>query len=114
MEELHQLEEEACGVSIKGGPENQNGKINILLQAFISQAQLENFALVSDTAYIAQNAARLFRGMFEFALKKGWPLVAQKLLTICKMVDRRLWSDYHPLRQYPNAPAAIISTYLAT
>ena len=39
---------------VKGGTENVYGKVNILLQAYISQLPLNSFNLVSDTAYIAQ------------------------------------------------------------
>lgn len=32
-------------------------KVNILLQAYISRAYVEDFALVSDSAYVAQVSA---------------------------------------------------------
>lgn len=38
----------------QGGPDTSAGKVNILLQAHISRAYIEDFALVSDTAYAAQ------------------------------------------------------------
>lgn len=40
--------------SPKGGTDTSQGKVNILLQAHISKAFVEDFALVSDTAYAAQ------------------------------------------------------------
>lgn len=34
-----------------------DGKVNVLLQAYISRAQVQDFALVSDMAYVAQVSA---------------------------------------------------------
>ena len=48
-----------------------------------------------------QNAARLVRGLFEVALRRGWPAMAGKLLTLSKTVDKRLWAFENPLRQFP-------------
>jgi activating signal cointegrator complex subunit 3 len=58
MEELGRLEEDSCFLEVKGGVENQYGKVNILLQSYISQARVDSFSLVSDMSYIAQNASR--------------------------------------------------------
>ncbi len=48
-----------------------------------------------------QNAARIVRGLFEIALRKGWPLMAGRLLQLSKIIERRLsrfnWvSNYTP------------------
>ena len=48
-----------------------------------------------------QNSARIIRALFEITLRNGWPLMASTLLTLSKMVDRRLWSFENPLRQFP-------------
>ena len=40
---------------------------------------VEAFSLVSDMNYVAQNAARIIRALFEIALKKAWPTVANRL-----------------------------------
>ena len=39
---------------VKGGTENVYGKVNILLQAYISQLRIESFSLLSDSLYVAQ------------------------------------------------------------
>ena len=39
---------------IKGGVENEYGKVNILLQSYISKSPVDSFSLVSDMSYIAQ------------------------------------------------------------
>jgi len=45
---------EHCPVDVKGGVENSYGKINILLQTFISRGYVDSFSLVSDQGYVAQ------------------------------------------------------------
>lgn len=39
---------------VKGGVENSYGKVNILLQTFISKGFVDSFSLVSDLGYVAQ------------------------------------------------------------
>lgn len=39
---------------VEGGVENSHGKVNILLQTYISQGTVDSFSLVSDLAYVAQ------------------------------------------------------------
>ena len=84
---------------IAGGSENTHGKVNILMQAYISRASINVFSLVSDAAYVAQNGARILRGLFEIALRKNWPATSNKLLTLSKCLDKRLWPCSTPLRQ---------------
>lgn len=54
MDELDQLQNEYCEYIPKGGSENIHGKVNILLQAFLSRGRVKSFSLISDIAYIAQ------------------------------------------------------------
>jgi activating signal cointegrator complex subunit 3 len=53
-------------------------------------------------SYVAQSAGRIFRALFEITAKNNWPRLATKLLGLTKMVDKRIWSSYHPLRQFPS------------
>jgi pre-mRNA-splicing helicase BRR2 len=48
------------------------------------------------------------RALFEVALKRGWAALATKTLTLCKMVERRIWSSQSPLRQFSSIPEVII------
>lgn len=88
--------------------EDPLAKVNILLQAYISQLSLEGFALVSDLVYITQSAGRLWRAIFEICLRRGWARVARKALDICKMVERRQWLSHTPLRQIPSLPVELV------
>ena len=44
----------SCRLSVQGGVENAYGKVNVLLQTYISCNPVESFSLTSDLAYVAQ------------------------------------------------------------
>ena len=77
-----------------------HAKTNILLQSYISRARVEDFALVSDTAYVAQNAARICRALFMIALNRGWGHQCYMLLSMCKAIEKRIWPSQHPFHQF--------------
>ena len=79
---------------------NTVGKVNVLLQAYIANAPLRSFTLISDTAYITQSAGRISRALFEISLKKGLRGLAERMLTLAKAIDRRTWWTASPLRQF--------------
>lgn len=47
-----------------------------------------------------QSAGRILRALFELVLRRGWVSSAATLLTLAKVVDRRVWSFQTPLRQF--------------
>lgn len=95
-------------VPVKGSLEEGSTKINILLQAYISKFKLEGYDLNSDMVYVTQSAGRLMRCLFEICSKRGWAQLTEITLSLCKMVDRRMWaSSMTPLRQFPNIPEGI-------
>ncbi|KAK1409041.1 hypothetical protein QVD17_41306 [Tagetes erecta] len=87
-------------IPIKESSEEPSAKINVLLQAYISQLKLEGHSLTSDMVFITQSAGRLMRALFEIVLKRGWAHLAEKALNWCKMVSKRMWSVQTPLRQF--------------
>ena len=95
-------------IPIKEGIEESSAKVNVLLQAYISRLKLEGYALAADMTFIQQSACRIFRSLFEIAIKKNWSVLATKILTICKMVERRIWLSQSPLRQFSSIPEVII------
>ncbi len=102
-EEIKELDKlkVVCPMAISVPVTESNGKVNVLLQAYISsKLQPKDFALLSDMLYIAQNAARIARALFEIALKKGWSSLAYTMLRIAKSIDRRMWWFQSPLRQF--------------
>jgi len=101
MEEMDLLHE-ACLLPVMGGIENTNGKVNCLIQAYISRARVEGFSLVSDMGYVAQNVTRIVRALFEIAIKRGWALLSGRLLNICKSIEKQLWHSQSPFRQFEN------------
>ncbi|XP_028280593.1 activating signal cointegrator 1 complex subunit 3 [Parambassis ranga] len=109
MEELEQMLYNFCELPAAGGVENSYGKVNILLQTYIGRGEVDSFSLISDLSYVAQNAARIVRALFEIALRKRWPAMTYRLLTLCKVIDKRLWAFAHPLRQFPNLSHVVLN-----
>ena len=95
-------------IRFQGGTLTSQGKVNILLQSYISQYSVEDFALVSDQAYVAQNAGRIIRALLEIALSKKWASVSHVLTGLCKVIEKRMWPNrVHPLRQFNLQPQLI-------
>ncbi|CAG8517169.1 20044_t:CDS:2, partial [Racocetra fulgida] len=99
---------ERVPVPVKEGIEEPTSKINVLLQAYISQLKLEGFALVSDMVYVTQSASRILRAMFEICLKRGWSQLSRRALDLCKMVEKRMWFSMSPLRQFKQISSEVI------
>lgn len=99
---------ERVPIPIKESMEEPSAKINVLLQAYISQLKLDGFALISDMVYVTQSAARLVRAIFEIVLHRGWAQLTDKCLTLCKLIDRRMWQSMSPLRQFRKMPEEIV------
>ncbi|ODV95077.1 hypothetical protein PACTADRAFT_44149 [Pachysolen tannophilus NRRL Y-2460] len=98
-QELMQLLEKAV-CQIGGTPDSAQGKTNILLQAYVSQDNIKDSALASDAAYVAQNSARICRALFLVGLNRRWGVFTKIMLTICKSIDKRMWSLSHPIHQF--------------
>ena len=99
---------ERVPVPVKESIEEPSAKVNILLQAYISQLNFDGFALTSDMVYITQSASRIVRAIFEVVLVNNWAQLAEKVLSLCKMVDRRMWQSMCPLRQFKKIPIDVI------
>ena len=80
--------------------EEFSGKSNVLLQAYVSKARVSSFTLISDTNYIASNAGRVARALFEMCLKSGNASAALKFLRLAKSIDHRFWWFQTPLRAF--------------
>ena len=66
-EELQDLDElkNRAHLEVLEAVENGEGKVNVLLQAYISQLPIKSFTLISDMSYINQSAGRISRALFE-------------------------------------------------
>ena len=87
-------------IDIKASLTDKVGKVNLLLQVYISRANMQSFSLIADSMYISQNASRICRALFELCLRRGWPSLAEQLLTVSKSCDLRIWPHQHELRQF--------------
>ncbi|CAL6302530.1 unnamed protein product [Bathycoccus prasinos] len=99
---------ERVPIPVKESIEESTAKINILLQAYISNMSLEGFSLSADMVYITQSAGRLLRCIFEIVLKRGWAQLCEKSLNLCKMAGKKTWSSQTPLRQFKAIPNDIL------
>ncbi len=50
--------------------------------------------------FVSQNSGRILRGLFEIVLRKGLPVMASRLLTLCKSMEHQQWAFEHPLKQF--------------
>jgi pre-mRNA-splicing helicase BRR2 len=99
---------ERVPIPVKETVDEPAAKINVLLQAYVSNLSLSGFVLLADMVYITQSAGRILRAIWEICLKKGWAVPAKAALDMCKMVDRRMWGSMTPLRQFKNVPRDVI------
>ncbi|KAK3390415.1 Sec63 Brl domain-containing protein [Podospora didyma] len=86
--------------NISGGIDLPQTKTNILLQAYISRGQPEDFALTNDLNYVAQQAGRICRALFMISLTRRWGYQCLVLLTMAKSIERRIWAFQHPFHQF--------------
>ena len=99
------LQHAVCDV--EGGLDTSHAKTNILLQSYISGLRADEYTLVSDTSYIAQNAARICRALFLISLNRRWGHQCVVLLSMCKAIEKQMWPFRHPLFQF-DLPAPIM------
>ncbi|CAI2167406.1 3556_t:CDS:2 [Funneliformis geosporum] len=66
----------------------------------LSNANVEEFALISDSAFVVQNTSRIVRALFEIAWNRNWAQVSSTLLELCKCIDKRMWTFENPLAQF--------------
>lgn len=98
--ELTKLRDDYSPCAIAEGNDSPHAKTNILLQSYISRAQLEDFALANDSNYVAQQAARICRALFMIALNRRWGHQCLVLISLCKSIEKRIWPFQHPLHQF--------------
>lgn len=99
MADLDELVSLGCVHPFRGGGlATTQGKANCLLQSYVSRAFVSHSTLSSETNYVAQNASRIARALFEIALRKEWAHTAVQCLNFSKFIQRRLWNYNSPLR----------------
>ncbi len=91
---------EIVPIPVKDSLDEASAKVNVLMQAYISNIRLDGLVLKADMVYITQNAARLTRALLQIIIQKRWAALADKCLRLCKMVDKKQWASQTPLRQF--------------
>lgn len=97
--ELKKLMESGCCCRIKREIDSVEGKVNVLLQSYVSRLPIDDFGLIMDRAYVAQNAQRLSRAFFEILMHRSWAQATQTVLTVSKCISVQMWPFEHPLGQ---------------
>lgn len=95
-DELDNLARKSCPIPLKAGSETREGKVSILLQAYISRAVVR----MSDLSYIVQSATRLLRAFFEISIRRGIPSTTLAALELARASESRIWPFQHPLWQF--------------
>lgn len=110
--ELQKLLEDKAPCQIGAEMATAPGKTNVLLQAYISQASINDPALFSDSNYVAQNSIRICRALFLIGIHRRWGTFSKIMLSICKSIEKRMWSYEHPLKQF-DLPHQILRNIMA-
>jgi activating signal cointegrator complex subunit 3 len=102
QEEQSELDEmqAKCPLPLEGPVNDSATKTYVLLQAFISRQRPKSFTLISDTNYIASNASRVARAIFEMCVHGNKAGMALKLLRFAKSIDNQFWWFQTPLRHF--------------
>lgn len=108
LDELDFLRKNYCQLAVKAGSENVHGKVNILMQTYISRGFVKSFSLISDLSYITPNIVRIARALFTICLRQNNATMTSRVLNICKMFEKQMWDYETPLRQFPNLSHDII------
>lgn len=87
-------------IPIKDSLDEPTAKVNVLLQAFISNFSLDGLALRADMVYISQSAGRLCRALLLIAHQLKNAMLFGKCLALTKSVSSRQWTSQSPLRQF--------------
>ncbi|KAJ1427305.1 Sec63 Brl domain-containing protein, partial [Ochromonadaceae sp. CCMP2298] len=95
-------------IALRSSVDDTAGKVNLLLQCYLNKVPVQSFTLMSDTNYVATNAGRITRALFEICLKRGWSSMAGHYLALCKGIDRRMMPSQSPLRQFNELPREVV------
>ncbi|XP_003701996.2 activating signal cointegrator 1 complex subunit obelus [Megachile rotundata] len=110
IQELEDLKLKYCELIVYCNADNMQvyDKINILLQTWLSHGLVNSFSLISDQAYIIQNAVRICRALFKIMIEKNSAIMAGRLLDMAKMFEVQQWNFMTPLCQFSCLPSEII------
>ncbi len=95
--------------AVKLSADETAGKVGVLLTSYCKHERIQAFTLQSDSNYIAQNAGRITRALFEVCLKRGWSSLARHYLELSKGIEKRVGAEASPLRQFEVLPHQVVN-----
>ena len=100
LDELEFLADNFGYFGAGGSLEEASTRTRILFQAYLARAPLRCFTLIMDSAYIAQNITRIFRGLFDLAVGRGVCSLVTPFLNFAKMAEQQMFYWETPLAQF--------------
>ena len=70
-------------IPVKEFVDEPSTNINVLLQVYISQLKLEEYALMADRVFVTQSAGRILSVVFEICFCCGWAQSCRRYLDSC-------------------------------
>ncbi|KAL7670074.1 hypothetical protein ACOME3_005012 [Neoechinorhynchus agilis] len=97
--ELDRLYEDECEIPLAKAAQATTGdtKAFVLIQAYMSQAEVKTHSLNADINYVSQNAGRILRALFLIAIKRNRALMASRCLLMARAFQQRCWHFFSPL-----------------
>lgn len=79
-------------------------------QAYISRARVDSFSLTADMMYVASNAPRIARALFEIVARQRWSNASEMLLKLCKVRGACWYGKSHNLSvlQYTHVQQVLV------
>uniref|UniRef100_A0A7S4PHE6 SEC63 domain-containing protein n=1 Tax=Paramoeba aestuarina TaxID=180227 RepID=A0A7S4PHE6_9EUKA len=66
-------------------------KVLLLLKFYLARVSVRAHSLISDTAYVIENAERISRALFEIEVYRQHSESSLRLLSIAKCITKRCW-----------------------
>ncbi|CBH11185.1 ATP-dependent RNA helicase, putative [Trypanosoma brucei gambiense DAL972] len=88
-------------------------KINVLLQCYISNMNLQGLPLMSEMSYVKDSAQRILRALYEISLVREYGRTAQQMLQLYLMTVHQQWAVQSPARQLRHTvPPKVFASFI--
>lgn len=104
---------EVCPIPIIDGYDYSSpaAKINVLLQCYITGANLKGMELMTEMVYIKDSAQRILKALYDMCVVRDFGITSRKVHQIYQNVLRHQWAVLCPLRQLVPSIKASVATH---